>query len=85
MYAVDKNFAAPHTGIVLGMSALIAPVVYFLASLFIATFSKLAAVISYVILPTKKLDAAPQANTAAPHVALITVPGNFVTGAFKSW
>jgi hypothetical protein len=36
------------------------------------------------VLPTKKLTLDDQALSNAPHVALITDPGNFVTSTFKT-
>ena len=85
MYGLDKNFAAPHTGIVLSIGELVAPVVFTLASLMMTFLKSLVTIFSYVILPTKKLDDGQLPKTNAPHVALIMVPGNFVTGAFKNW
>ncbi len=77
MYGVDKNFAAPHTGIVLAISDLIAPVVFTLANLVISGVSTL---FSKLAKRTRK-----QAVVSAPYLALVTVPGNFVTSAFKTW
>lgn len=85
MYGSNNNFATPHTGIVLAISELVAPVVFTLASLLMSFAKFVVTIASFVILPTKKLDDAHQHNTNAPHVALVMVPGNFVTGAFKTW
>jgi hypothetical protein len=85
MYAVDKNFAAPHTGLVLAISELVAPVVYTLASLLMKAAKAVATVAVYVVLPTKKIETVVEKSSNAPHVALVMVPGNFVTGAFKTW
>ncbi len=85
MYGLNNNFAAPHTGIVLAVGELIAPVVFTLATLFLGAFKLFVTILSFVILPTKKLATDSQPMTLAPHVAVITVPGNFVTGAFKTW
>ncbi len=85
MNGLDKNFAAPHTGIVLSIADLIAPVIYTLASVMVGAIRTFLTVLAYVILPTKKVEADTEPMTTAPHVALITVPGNFVTGAFKTW
>ena len=85
MYAVDKNFAAPHTGIVLAIGELVAPVVFTLASLLMNAVKALATVATYIVLPTKKVETGVEKASNAPHVALIMVPGNFVTGAFKTW
>ena len=85
MYGLNKDFAAPHTGIVLGASDIIAPIVYMLAMLLIKGVSKALTVLYYIVLPTKKLTLDGEAPSSAPHVALVTVPGNFVTSAFKTW
>lgn len=85
MNGLDKNFAAPHTGIVLAIGELVAPVIFTLANLLIGAVKLFFTVVSYIILPNKKLETPAEPTTAAPHVALITVPGNFVTGAFKTW
>ena len=70
MYGLNKDFAAPHTGIVLGASEIIAPIVYTLAMLLIKGISKALAVLSYIMLPNKKLTLDGQALSNAPHVAL---------------
>ncbi|NQW00550.1 MAG: hypothetical protein HQ483_12680 [Rhodospirillales bacterium] len=85
MYGLDKNFAAPHTGIVLAVGELVAPVVYTLAALLLRSVKMILSVVSYIMLPTKKLSTVAERAANAPHVALVMVPGNFVTGAFKSW
>ena len=85
MYGLNKDFAAPHTGIVLGACDIIAPMVYTLAMLIISGVSKTLTVLAFIVLPTKKVTRNDQAPSHAPHVALITVPGNFVTSAFKTW
>lgn len=85
MYGLDKNFAAPHTGIVLAIGELVAPVVFTLATLLVGFVKSFVTVVSYVVLPTKKIEDESQTQTNAPHVALVMVPGNFVTGAFKTW
>jgi hypothetical protein len=84
MYGLNKDFAAPHTGIVLGASEIIAPIVYTLAMLLIKGISKALAVLSYIMFPPKKLTLDGQALSNAPHVALIADPGNFVTSTFKT-
>ena len=85
MYGLNKDFAAPHTSIVLGANEIIAPIVYTLTMLLIKGISKALTVLYYIVLPTKKLTLDGQAPSSTPHVALITVPGNFVTSAFKTW
>ena len=85
MNDMNKNFAAPHTGIVLAIGELVAPIIFTLASLFVGAAKAFLTVVSYIILPNKKLETVGEPETIAPHVALITVPGNFVTGAFKTW
>jgi len=79
MYGIDKNFAAPHTGIVLAISDLIAPVVFTLATLLVTGIRKTFSMLTVSRMPRK------QAEAVAPYVALVTVPGNFITSAFKTW
>lgn len=79
MYGVDKNFAAPHTGIVLAISDLIAPVVITLATFLFSGIRK-----AFLMLTTPRLPRK-QAEASAPYVALVTVPGNYITSAFKTW
>lgn len=85
MYALNSNFSAPHTGIVLAISDLIAPVVFTLASLAFSLVKWVASKAVSLFTPSKKVKVTKDFSVNAPHVALITVPGNFVTGAFKSW
>lgn len=85
MYGLNKEFAAPHTGIVLAISDLIAPVVITLASLLIAGVIKTGSVFLKLFTAKKPTTAHTHFAHQAPHVALVVVPGNFITEAFKTW
>jgi len=86
MYELDKNYTAPHSSIVLGLASIIAPIVYTLSSLLFRMVTKITAFVIKFRFPKKDTCLLQKDTSApAPHVALVTVPGNFVTSAFKTW
>ena len=70
-----KN-VAPQFTVVAAISEIIAPVVVSIANGLIVVASKIAE-------SAKRSDVVSTQKMPAPHVAMITVPGNFVTDAFS--
>jgi len=62
---------APYSGLVMIIGEIIAPMVSALTNLLISAFSKRT--------PSEKTT---PPSTPAPHVSMVLVPGNFMTGPF---
>ena len=70
---------APYSGLVILIGEIIAPVVTLIANLLISVVGKLTAPRK----SSKLQHGAARSNwTPAPHVAMVLVPGNFMTGPF---
>jgi len=72
----QNNFTpvAPYAGLAAVVVEIISPVVSFMASGVVLAFTKLANL--------RKHSERMPSNAPAPHVAMVLVPGNFMTGPF---
>ncbi len=66
--------SAPHSALVMVISEIVAPVATIIASALISAFNQFSK-------PGKRRERL-LSNAPAPHVAMVMVPGNFLTGPF---